>query len=227
MHLSEINFMPFMQMLSAETRQLIVEASALVHYQKGHLLHSRGADKPGLSIVKSGLVSASVTDKNGKTIIAALLGAQHCFGEFTLFGDLPRTHNICAIEESFVWHIKADALLQLFESRGDIAKALLRTSLLRNHLLLEITDAMRRLPLVARTAKILLIMAVTAGSQKSVKCSQEELSLILGVSRVSIGKALASLQELGLLSSGYGKIELCDYQRLELWLEKQNPGTDL
>jgi len=53
-----------------------------------------------------------------------------------------------------------------------------------------------------------------------VECNQANLAFTLGVSRVSIGKALAQLQRANLLVLGYRTIKIADRAMLKRWLEK-------
>ena len=109
--------------------------------------------------------------------------------------------------------------MQLYAQHTEISQALLTTTLLRSHLLLEMMDAIRRLPLPQRTARILLTMAKTSGQHHDFVCRQEELAYTIGVSRVSIGKALQTLQSLGFIRLGYRRIELCDLAAMQSWVE--------
>jgi len=183
------------------------------------LIHSRGVIKPGLSIVKSGAVSVGVYGLEGTFIQAAILGSGECFGEFTLYTDLPRTHDISAIEATEIYQLSKTRFNQLSKIEPDISQALLRISLLRNHLLLESLDAMRRLPLLERTASTLLMMQKMSGGRTSVSCKQVDLAYNLGVSRVSIGKALRVLSGKGLIKLGYGVIMYPDIKELQSWVD--------
>ena len=75
-------------------------------------------------------------------------------------------------------------------------------------------DVQRRLPVVARVARLLLSAADMSQAQNVIMCRQEDLAIMLGVSRVAIGKALKKLESDHLVDVGYGQIRLPDVSRL-------------
>jgi len=206
--------------LGPKLNHKLTQSARVVKYNQDELIHHRGVIKPGLSIVKSGAVRVGINGLDGTFIQAAILGVGECFGEFTLFTDLPRTHDISAIEATEVYQISKTRFNSLSKNEPDIIQALLSISLLRNHLLLENLDAMRRLPILERTAITLLLMQKTVGGRTSVPCKQVDLAYNLGVSRVSIGKALRALSQQGLIKLGYGEIHYPDITKLQAWVDK-------
>ena len=91
-----------------------------------------------------------------------------------------------------------------------------------------------RLPLEARLAKRLLQVAQGYGEQdltpsdaaqpRRLRLPQEQLALMMGVSRQTVNKALKSLEAQGLVALRYGGIELLDPRALAAL--GQNPGHD-
>lgn len=208
-----------LETLGTKLSSKIAKSARLVKYSHDELIHSRGVIKPGLSVVKSGAVNVGVYGVDGTFIQAAILGMGECFGEFTLFTDLPRTHDISALGTTEIYQLSKSSFNRLSTAEPEFSKALLRISLLRNHLLLEMLDAMRRLPLLERTASSLLTLQKTSGGKHSVSCKQADLAYNLGVSRVSIGKALRILQEQNLIQLGYGEIMYPDIAKLQSWVD--------
>jgi len=207
-----------LQIVGPKISHRIAELSRLVTYSDGELIHSRGEIKPGLSIVKSGAVNVGVYGEDGTFVQAAMLGEGECFGEFTLFTDLPRTHDISAIESTEIYQMSKNNFNRYANIEPKLSKALLRISLLRNYLLLEMLDAMRRLPILERTAATLLSMQKASGDTESIKCKQVDIAYNLGVSRVSVGKCLRTLQDLGLIQLGYGEIIFPNIKLLQSWV---------
>lgn len=224
LHLKSPGFLDFLQETTIEK---IRQSGSLMSYSDGQLIHNRGANKPGLSIVESGTVFAGITDAEGKQLIAGILGKGHCFGEFTLFTDLVRTHDITAVGDTRIYQLSDKAFIPLFRENPDIAQALLQSTLYRLHTVLESMDAMRRMPVLERAAKILLIFSYSARQNANIPVRQEELANTLGVSRVTMGKALKRLAEYGLISLGYGVIHIDDKTALIDWLLARSVGTEL
>lgn len=191
----------------------------IIKYSCGQLVHSRGDNKPGLSIVKTGAVSTGVYGIDGTFIMASMLGEGQAFGEFTLFTDLPRTHDVSAAVDSELYQISGECFLSLSAKDPEILNALLKSTLIRTHMLLELLDAMRRLPILERVAKMMLTMSYTSGVVTHIQCKQSELAFSLGVSRVTLGKALKQLSDMGLIDIAYRRVSFTDRQKIETWLE--------
>lgn len=208
----------FMESLPPRLRDQIAGAGTHMRYGDGELIHSRGDAKPGVSIVVSGAVQMGVHGADGAFVITSYLGAGQHFGEFTIFAGLPRTHDAIASGPAVVNQIKAEAFARLYDSEPEISRVLLSTTLIRLHGLLEIMDALRRLPMRERTAKILLVLMQTAGGSERFECRQSDLAFTLGVSRTSLSTALRQLGQLGLIETGYGEIRLPDPDRLRAWV---------
>ena len=207
-----------MDLLSEPVRGAVAKAGTIVRYQDGQLIHNRGDQKPGISIVVSGAVQVGIFGADGSFVMTSHLGVGQTFGEFTLFADLPRTHDITASGETEINQITAPAFHKLYDAQPEISRALLTTTLVRSHRLLEMMDALRRLPMRERTAKVLFTMLQTAGGEQSFDYRQSELAFALGVSRTSLSKALQQLCALGLIEIGYGRIDIPDPEKMRDWV---------
>lgn len=224
LNLLKITTPTFLELLPPAVVDQIVAASVLMKYSNGQLIHTRGSLKPGLSIVHEGGAHVGVNGIDGTFVMVAALGPGECFGEFTLFTQLPRTHDISSIGESQIYQLSQPKFELLYQREPSISKALLSTTLMRTHFLLEMLDAIRRLPILERTAKVLLSMSHTLGGSNVLRGRQDELAYTLGVTRVSLGKSLKELNRLGLIEIGYAKIAIPDSDRLSDWVEL-NCGT--
>ena len=211
----------FLDRLPKPLATKLIEAATLIRYDDGQMIHSRGDTKLGISIVKSGLSYVGAYGQDGSFVLTSILGPRQIFGEFTLFADLPRTHDVTAAGKTEIYQIPAAYFSKLYDNEPDISRALLSCSLMRTHFLIEMMDAMRRLPLNERTAKILLIMMQAAGGKKIYECRQSDIAFALGISRMSISKALQYLSSLGLLELGYRQIRIPNPERLANWVKAQ------
>ncbi|MFT6407377.1 MAG: CRP-like cAMP-binding protein [Arenicella sp.] len=219
LNLLKISTPAFLEQLPAIVAEQIVNASILVKYSDGQLIQTRGTLKPGLSIVHKGAAHVGVNGIDGTFVMVATLGPGECFGEFTLFTELPRTHDISAIGESEVYQLSQSRFDALYRGQPSISRALLKTTLIRTHILMEMLDAIRRLPILERTAKVLLSMSYTLGGSNVLQCRQADLAYTLGVTRVSLGKAMKQLSHLGLIEIGYGQVVIPSRSSLSDWVE--------
>jgi CRP/FNR family transcriptional regulator, cyclic AMP receptor protein len=205
----------------------LVEIGRYEDYADGQRVHARGDDKPGISVVVHGRVVAGVQGADGTFLTTSVMGEGQCFGEFTLFAGLPRTHDISAVGETRILQIKGKPFMALFDAEPLLARSLLTVSLYRTHGLLEFLDDLRRLPLPVHLGKFLLSMAEFAQQKNEIRCNHESLAFTFGVSRVSIGKALKKLDALGLIVLGYGKVGVPDESRLREWVDVHCPVAAL
>ena len=207
-----------MALLSDHVREEVAASGNVLSYQDGQLVQSRGDQKPGISIVVSGAVQTGIFGADGTFIMTSTLGTGQTFGEFTLFTDLPRTHDIVASGPTQINQVSAAAFERLIEQHPEILRTLLSTTLVRAHRLLEMLDTIRRLPIRERTAKILLSMLRSASGVQSFNYRQSELAHALGISRTSLSTALRQLKSLGLIEIGYGQIHVPNAGRLHDWV---------
>ena len=99
----------FMETLPVASAHRLRRAAVLVRYGEGELIHNRGDDKPGLSIVHRGHVRVGIYGYAGTFILSALLGPGQTFGEFTLLAGLPRTHDaVAASSDTEVHHLSEE-----------------------------------------------------------------------------------------------------------------------
>lgn len=221
--LQDFGTRPLTALLSAGLRKRLGDAATSVAFADGETIHSRGDEKPGLSIVRSGAVRFAIPGADGSYVTTSVLGPGHFFGEATLFIRLPRTHDAIAVGETVIDQISKPKFDRIFNEEPELARRMLEATIQRLYSVLDFLDDLRRLPLKVRAAKVIAGMARTSKSPDKVESNQSELAFTLGVSRVSIGKALSALQDERLISLGYGRIGVPDRARLESWIAAHSP----
>ncbi len=209
---------PLDALLRPEISARLEAVASRVRYRDGRLIHARGDNKPGFSIVAEGAVRFVKPLVDGGELTISLLGPGHFFGEATVFADTGRAYDAIAVGETAVDQISKTAFERLLEKEPALSRALLAATTRRLYAALSFLDDLRSLPLEARAAKLVLGMAASAKNPACVACRQSDLAFTLGVSRVSVGKALGALQERGLIDLGYGEIRLPDRTALARWI---------
>ncbi len=196
-------------------------AASLVRYSNGQVVHQRGDTHAGLALIRSGAVSMSTVDRQGKTLVTAVLGPGQVFGEFTVFANRARTHTATACgNDTAIDHIGKMRLLALMEEAPALHRFFLTSLTERLHAMIEFAEDLRRLPLPVHTAKQVAQMAQWSTGASRIRITQTGLAQILGISRVAMGTALKALVSAGLIRTGYGHIEIPDGRALRAWLEK-------
>ncbi|MEO1136602.1 MAG: Crp/Fnr family transcriptional regulator [Pseudomonadota bacterium] len=218
---------PLMALLPERLRLRMTDAASTIRYASGETIHSRGDAKPGLSIVREGSVRFAIPGADGSYITSSILGPGQCFGEATLFAQLPRTHDAIAVEATAIDQITKSRFDRIFDEEPELARLFLEATTQRLYSVLDFMDDIRRLPLPLQTAKLIAAMARSAKQSRGVECNQSDLAFTLGVSRVSVGKALGRLQDEGVIQLGYGRIEIPDRILLEQWIADRSPLAPL
>ena len=214
----------FRGLLAEGAWEMICRAGVRRRFADGQLIQERGETRKGLSLVNSGQVAGGRIDEAGVFIASALLREGECFGEFTLFLGLPRAHSLWSVGDTEVTFISEKRFARLLAGHPQIYEALLKLWLWRSHEVLNYLDVQRRFSLVGRIIRLLLSAPEEELRSGLVRCRQEDLGFMLGVSRVAVGKVLKKLQSDGLLKIGYGVITLVDFKELQSRLECEERG---
>ncbi len=212
---------PISSLVSGETAARIERAATRMRYGDGRLIHSRGDDRPGFSLVVDGAVRFVKPLVNGDELTVSVLGVGHSFGEATIFAGMGRAYDAVAVGDTVIDQVSKPAFERLLDSEPMLARALLEATTTRLYSVLSLLDDMRSLPLDARTAKLIAGMASSAKNPDRIECRQSDLAFTLGVSRVSIGKALTALQAAGVIALGYGEIHIPDRKALAAWIAER------
>ncbi len=210
---------PLTRLLQPDLLARLSGAGRPVRYADGQLIHGRGDDKPGYSLVREGEVRLVKPRKDGDELTISIVGPGYGFGEATLFAGAPRAYDAYAVGETVIDQIPKPAFERVLDEDPRLARAMLGSLTRRLYAALGLLDDLRSLPLPVRAAKLIADMASSAKSPERIICRQSDLAFTLGVSRVSIGKALAKLQDDGLVRLGYGEIAVPDARQLEAWIE--------
>lgn len=172
-----------------------------------------------MCIVICGRVRLVRVRSNGaESFVSTINPGQH-FADVLMLGREVRTHNAMAVGEVTIDHYDVAAFNQIL-TRNDVLLALYRITGLRMARALAMIDDLRTLPREAHLAKLLVTLAPTADSSGKIACVQEDLAGILGVSSMTLAKALATLKRAGLIETGYRYVRICDAKALRAWLRQ-------
>ncbi|PMY33696.1 Crp/Fnr family transcriptional regulator [Pseudomonas sp. GW456-L14] len=186
----------------------------------GQRLFQRGDPPCGLYAVLEGTVRIGAVSEEGKEALLSLVEAPHWFGEICLFDGQPRTHDAYAVGPCSLLNVPQAALLELLDEHPQYWRQL---ALLMSHKL-RLTfinlEQLSLMPAPARVANRLLMIARGYGEtdtpRRVLHLPQEQLALLLSLSRQTTNQILKDLQGQGILKLGYGEIEILDEARLRV-----------
>lgn len=190
----------------------------------GEFLFMRGEAYDGLYCVLEGAIRLGAVSAEGRETLLAVISVGHWFGEIALFDRGVRTHDAYAVRNSTLFHVPAAALDALLDAEPSYWQVF---GLLMTHKLRLAFDAIEEsalLPAPARVARRLLLLADEYGEaarlndaasrSRVINTPQEDLALMLALSRQTVNQILRQFEREGLLALRYGEIEIVDPQRL-------------
>ncbi|WP_281662779.1 Crp/Fnr family transcriptional regulator [Paraburkholderia fungorum] len=207
----------------------LIQAGRIVRLAAGERLFTRGDSDDGLYCVLDGLMRIGAASSAGKEALLAVIEPVNWFGEIALFDNRPRTHDAYAERDAELFHVPRAALAALLERAPEYwhAFGLLLTQKLR--LAFDAIEEAALLPAAPRVARRLLLMAGGYGEpgaiRRVLKVPQEDLAMMLALSRQTINQVLKQFETQGALKLRYAEIEIADVQKLSA-LADLNPAAD-
>lgn len=210
--------------LPPDFAQPLVAMAHLRQLQQGEALFLRGDAPCGLYAVVRGAISISGTGGRAHEARAALLTRlepPHWFGEIAVFDNSARTHDAHAAETSTLLQVPHERLQAWLQSHPQHwhALALLLTDKLRTAFVA--LEELALLPAPQRLARRLVMMAEGYGqwtadgqSRRVIGISQEQLSLMLAISRQTTNQILKDLELRQLVRVHRGEVEILDLDAL-------------
>ncbi|CAD6549175.1 Crp/Fnr family transcriptional regulator [Paraburkholderia metrosideri] len=196
----------------------LIEAGRVERLTAGQRLFTRGDSDDGLYCVLDGLMRIGAASSEGKEALLAVIEPVNWFGEIALFDNRPRTHNAYAERDSELFHVPRAALAALLERTPAYwhVFGLLLTQKLR--LAFDAIEEAALLPAAQRVARRLLLMAGGYGEpgtlRRVLKVPQEDLAMMLALSRQTINQVLKQFETQRALKLGYAEIEIIDVRKL-------------
>ncbi|WCM23441.1 Crp/Fnr family transcriptional regulator [Paraburkholderia bryophila] len=202
----------------ADLQTQLIEAGRVERLVAGQRLFTRGDTDDGLYCVLDGLVRIGAASSAGKEALLAVIEPVNWFGEIGLFDNRPRTHNAYAERDSVLFHVTRAVLAAMLERTPAYwhVFGLLLTQKLR--LAFDAIEEAALLPAAQRVARRLLLMAGGYGEpgalRRVLKVPQEDLAMMLALSRQTINQVLKQFETQGALKLGYAEIEIADVKKL-------------
>ncbi|ATB29061.1 Crp/Fnr family transcriptional regulator [Melittangium boletus] len=205
--------------MPAGLQEKLLRAGVLRTLKTGQHLFSRGDPPGGIHGMVDGAIQLRSVGPSGKESLLMLLEPPSWSGEISLFDGLPRTHDAIADGPSVVVHVPQRALETLVQEQpaywfefGRLMAQQLRVALLG-------MDENALLPVPVRLARRLLHIIQNYGdrhthSSRVIGVSQEQLAMMLCISRQTTNQLLKNLEAQGAVRLRYGEIEIIDLEKL-------------
>jgi CRP-like cAMP-binding protein len=191
--------------LSQPLRDAILSRSIVRRLADGALLSSRGEPADWWCGVAKGAVRVSSVSLSGKQITLTYVEPGVWFGDMALFDGLPRTHDSNAHGETTLLVVRKADFKELLSQHVELYDALLHLNSRRLRLMYDLVQDLNTMPLAARLAKQLLILARSYGINEGeeirigLQLAQEDLAQLLGASRQRVNQELKNFEREGAL----------------------------
>lgn len=211
----------FVSFADDEILALIQKHSKRIKYKNGDTIETKGTPVNHMFLIESGLVQLGLHGADGTQFNLMRLGAGHTFSEIAFFLNVPALHDAQAIGDVDILKLSRRNIDELMQLSPGFSKALMSVACQRVQTTLSYIGDSLGMTLEGRTAKQILTISQSANNSNILHLRQVDLAHSLGVSRVSIGKAIKSLSSQGLIKIGYGKLEILSRPKL-IQLAKKN-----
>ncbi|MCG7229729.1 CRP-like cAMP-activated global transcriptional regulator GlxR [Corynebacterium minutissimum] len=183
--------------------QNLIEQMETVRFPRGTTIFDEGEPGDRLYIITSGKIKLARHAPDGRENLLTVMGPSDMFGELSIFDPGPRTSSAVCVTEVTAATMNSEMLKQWVGDHPAIAQQLLRVLARRlrrtnaNLADLIFTDV------PGRVAKTLLQLANRFGSQEggalrvNHDLTQEEIAQLVGASRETVNKALATFAHRG------------------------------
>ena len=183
--------------------QNLIEQMETVRFPRGTTIFDEGEPGDRLYIITSGKIKLARHAPDGRENLLTVMGPSDMFGELSIFDPGPRTSSAVCVTEVTAATMNSEMLKQWVGNHPAIAQQLLRVLARRlrrtnaNLADLIFTDV------PGRVAKTLLQLANRFGSQEggalrvNHDLTQEEIAQLVGASRETVNKALATFAHRG------------------------------
>jgi CRP/FNR family transcriptional regulator, cyclic AMP receptor protein len=200
-------------------QQKLLRAGGVRTLKAGQHLYSQGDPPGGVYGVVDGAIQLRSLGPSGKESLLMFLEPPSWSGEVGLFDGLPRAHDAIADAPSTVVHVTQESLEALVRDEpaywfefGRLMAQQLRVALLG-------LEENAFLPVSIRLARRLLHILQNYGdrhgpSHRVIAVSQEQLAMMLCISRQTTNQLLKNLEAQGAIQLRYGEIEILDLQKL-------------
>ncbi|HSI59972.1 MAG TPA: Crp/Fnr family transcriptional regulator [Ideonella sp.] len=196
---------PWFSSLSEALRSDILSRASVRRLPDGTALASRGAPAEDWCGVAKGAVRVSSVALSGKQVSLTYVEPGTWFGDIALFDGLPRTHDATTHGATTLLTVRKPDFKELLSLHVELYDALLRLNCRRLRLMFNLVEDLNTLPLAARLAKQLLLLAKSYGIAQGeeirirLQLAQEDLAQLLGASRQRVNQELKELERDGVL----------------------------
>lgn len=186
----------------------LASIGTLRRFDKGAVVYAAGDPSVEFFYLRSGRVQLHRVGRNGKQRILGIMEPGSTFGETSCLGGVARSLSATALEASEALAFSAEAALAAIRRDPELLRDTLRTFALKQQSMSGELEDVSALSTRARVALLLAHLGAAYGGRKPgdapetqrIRVSTEQLAAMLGISRVTLSRALSDLIEGGAIA---------------------------
>ena len=191
---------------------LLAEGRTPRKYRAGQMVYLQGTRPECFYYLISGSVRSFISTGGGEERVLAVHRSGDLMGEASFFDGCPRVTSAMALEDCLILTVDRGQLDAAFQRHPELALPMLQY-LARTVRTLSGHVESASLPARQRVARWLL--AQPPGEDGSLRATHEAIGQAVGLSRVTVSRALGELSALGLAELGYRSVTVLDRDGLE------------
>jgi CRP-like cAMP-binding protein len=192
--------LPLFKSLGEEELARIAETLQRREFAAGVTLFHQ--DMPGMMLymIETGCVRIFSLGRTGQELTFEIFGSTDVFGELSVLDDKHHSASAITIQPSVIWLMPRSKLDQLLGEHPRIAMEMIRILVNRIRSRAQYTEAMTFQDVQGRVAYVLVNLAerfgvnTDDGLEITLPLTQVDLGTMIGVTRESVNKALATLR---------------------------------
>lgn len=210
---------------AGETLAALAKTTLEEKYERGQLLFLEGDHCKGLYYLVEGKVRLFKSGPDGRELTLQMVVPGQTFNEVPVLDGAPAPDSAEALENSLVWIIPTEIVLQLVENEPAVARAVINDLATRMRNMTTLLGELTLKQVTSRVARILLsqieqgaILGVGISNQLTTQMTQQQMASMAGTVREMVGRALRTLQKSGAIEARRGHIIIKDAARLRTFL---------
>ncbi len=190
---------PMFSLLSGVQLLLLAQVLLRKPYPRNSTVVAAGDPSDALYIVISGRLKVTISDKEGREAILAILNQGDFFGEMGLIDQAPRSATVVTIESCELLTITRTDFMKCLQKNFDLAMNVIRGLVERLRQADNKIGSLALMDVCGRVARLLMEMAETVDGQKVVtrKLPKKQIAKMIGASREMVSRVMKEMETSG------------------------------
>ncbi len=194
----------FMGVAPARVGDLVAEGRVR-SFRRGTYLCHQGDEADDVFFLVSGRVEVSSVSPTGSRVLHATVDTPQFIGELGVLGELPRSADLLALDDSEIWTLDGSRFVDLVAGEPAAARQMLAALARQVHEHQAFSDDLLFLDLKGRVAKRLLQMGTSTLAElpddgtEIARITHADLASLCGGSRENVSRILSDFQKRGLV----------------------------